>query len=155
MNKVRARRTKVCQNSEMKLISDEEVAKLEADQRRPKATADRRRSFTIATIHEMRDLESRLARVRAFVEEMEDDEEDAIAIKSILDEERLPPPTEEGGPRPDRRKRRILQLGQRLAIARGRQKDIFRIIRNWPDDDLDGVDILTIFADVGFIQPVN
>jgi hypothetical protein len=129
------------------MISDVDVEKLEADQRRSKNTPDNKRSEIIARITEMRDLERRLSVVREYVEEWEDSQ-DGRKILSALEEEDAPISLPEGQ-RPDRRKRRIMQLYHRWDTAVMRAKRVGMLVEEmakYPGGDDDAEDIKRILG---------
>jgi hypothetical protein len=129
------------------VISDADVEKLEADQRRSKNTPDNKRSEIIARITEMRDLERKLATVRDYVEQWEDSQ-DGRKILLVLEEEETPISLPEGQ-RPDRRKRRIMQLYHRRDTAVMRAKRVGMLVEEmakYPGGDDDAEDIKRILG---------
>jgi hypothetical protein len=134
------------------VISDADVEKLEADQRRSKNTPDNKRSEIIARITEMRDLERKLATVRDYVEQWEDSQ-DGRKILLVLEEEETPISLPEGQ-RPDRRKRRIMQLYHRWDTAVMRAKRVGMLVEEmakYPGGDDDAEDIKRILAGGRFV----
>jgi hypothetical protein len=134
------------------VISDADVEKLEADQRRSKNTPDNKRSEIIARITEMRDLERKLATVRDYVEQWEDSQ-DGRKILLVLEEEETPISLPEGQ-RPDRRKRRIMQLYHRRDTAVMRAKRVGMLVEEmakYPGGDDDAEDIKRILAGGRFV----
>jgi hypothetical protein len=129
------------------VISNEDVDKLEADQRRPKSAPDNKRSEIIARIVEMRDIERRLEGVRAYVSEWEECPE-AAEVLAIIGAE-LGPTKYPAGFRPDRRKRKIVELYQRFDFAQERAWKLLRLADEWsvaPAGDDDAEDIKRILT---------